>query len=329
MFPWFQFKNRKDYLEEGIGDIEPITHTEFFHKLTLSKVDWMTLSEWYDLEFTDRSEEFYLCFLTETGFLKPYISDEFKGKESSAKGGLEYTLHKLNINSLYGRMGLRREQSETVLEYDEDTDWYKWTTTETEDEGVESYIPYAVFVTSYARRRLLRNCIAVGPDNVIHCDTDSVIHYGEPSPDIKHLDREDVDDPMDMLGAWGIESRPAAIYEGGFKKYVEYAHYPPRSFDDILGTAIAGVPKRIKNGMPVGMWVEILDRPERLTEDAVMGHQEYRIKSEWLRNDYEKHGMDPDRVNTYKLMPKHVHGGTILVGTEYRCNASFLILFKR
>lgn len=328
MFPWFQFKNKKEYLKEGLTEIAPIERTEFYHELTLCSVDWRLLERWYDVEYDPEYEDLYYCFLTEIGFMRPYIEGEFIGKERSEKNGLEYLLHKLNINSLYGRMGLRRESSKTELVYDEDTDWYKWESTVEDDESIESYIPYAVFCTAYARKRLLENCMAVGPENVIHCDTDSVIHYGEPSPNIKHLDRKDVTDPMDMLGSWGIESRPVAVWEGGFKRYIEYAQYPPRTFGDIIGTALAGVPKNVKNGVPMGLWVEILDNPESIVEDSQYGHKEYRIRSEWLRNDYIKAGKDPDKVDTMKLLPIHVHGGTILTGTTYRMSGSFILRFR-
>jgi hypothetical protein len=60
------------------------------------------------------------------------------------------------------------------------------------------------------------------------------------------------------------------------------------------------------------MWIELLDDPQLITTSSVLGHEDYHIKSEWLRRIYEENGMDPDHVNTMKLIPRKVPGGVIL-----------------
>ena len=159
----------------------------------------------------------------------------------------------------------------------------------------------------------VRACLDAMPNSVIHCDTDSVIHYGEPVESIPHGEH---------LGTWGIESRPQYIVESGFKRYVETRHYPPQSSDDFIGMALAGVPQpKDKDGVPYGMQIEILDDPSIILHDGyILGNEHYRIKSKWLRQLYIQHNLNPDDVDTMKLIPKKVVGGVILEKRQHKLN---------
>lgn len=220
------------------------------------------------------------------------------------------------INSVYGRSGLALETEHVGLEWDYRINDWNWTREFTINEDNDSYIPYAIAATSYARARLLQNvkaCLEQMPGSVIHCDTDSVIHYGPPCPDIEHGDH---------LGTWGIESEPPVIIEGGFKRYVELKQYPMQSMDDLIGMALAGVPQRKdKEGCPIGMWLEVLDDPMVILDTGhVLGHADYQVRSPWLRRLLDEHGYDPDNVDTRKLIPVKVPGGVILEGREHQLN---------
>lgn len=220
------------------------------------------------------------------------------------------------INSVYGRSGLALETEEVSLRWDFRIGDWNWTRDFTINEDNDSYVPYAIAATSYARARLLQNvkaCLEQMPDSVIHCDTDSVVHYGPPCPDIEHGEH---------LGTWGIESEPPIIIEGGFKRYVELRQYPMESMKDLMGMALAGVPQRKdKDGCPVGMWLEVLDDPMVILETGhTLGHEGYQIRSPWLRRLLDEHGYDPDNVDTRKLIPVKVPGGVILEGREHQLN---------
>ena len=94
--------------------------------------------------------------------------------------------------------------------------------------------------------------------------------------------------------------------------------------------ACAGVPQRVNHlGVPVGMWVELLDDPELITSGAELGREDYRISSPWLRKLYIDNGMDPDRVNTLKLIGRRVHGGVILDGHTHTLNDGMQIRMRR
>jgi hypothetical protein len=305
MFPWFQFKNVYDNQIEGWEYGTLIEETYQWHELTLTNVDLDILMDWYDVEFDQEYPHTYFVFMQKTGVFAGYIEHYMEQKERAEKGSLEYTSAKLAMNSGYGRMALARETEDTVLEWDDEIGDFMLHSSPTINDETENYLPYAMFVTAYARARLLENCLQLMEEGkqILHCDTDSVIHLDEESEEMDH---------GDYLGGWGIECRPLKIYEGGFKRYIEILHEPVQSLKDINVTC-AGVPQRINHlGVAVGTWVELLDDPQLITTSSVLGHEDYHIKSEWLRMIYEENGMDPDHVNTMKLIPRKVPGGVIL-----------------
>jgi len=149
-------------------------------------------------------------------------------------------------------------------------------------------------------------------NSVFHCDTDSVIYQGEP---LGGYGKE--------LGMWDLESRPDAIYEGGFKRYIEVFWDAEKPLE-VYNVTCAGVPQpKRADGLPYGMWVELLDKPERIFGEE-LGHEHYAIESPWLRKMYEKAGKNPDDVNTLKLLPRRVPGGVILEGHTHKIDSDGL-----
>ena len=324
-FPWFQFKNGYDNQLEGLKQGDPVIYTTEFHELILTNVDLDLLSEWYNIEYDQDWEPKYWIFKSKVGIFTDYLDFWTEKKEKATKGSLEYVTSKLMINSLYGRFALAPETEIIHLEYEEDTELWKWESEPGINENSDAYLPFAMFVTAWARRTLLDNCRAIGCDNVIHCDTDSVIHYGEAVESPKSVHGE-------HRGTWGIESRPTVIYEGGFKRYIEIfsADGEIHSMKDV-GMAAAGVPQQSDDqGCPIGMWVELLDDPTRITMTGyTLGHTDYKIKSQWLRDLYVKCGRDPDCVNTMKLIPENVPGGVILRERQHALNDNIIYRLRR
>ena len=322
MFPWFQFKNVYDYQIENMEYGSIIEETKEWHEMTLTNVDLDVIMDWYDVEFDEDYAHTYFVFLQKTGIFAGYIEHYMEQKERAEKGSLEYTSAKLAMNSGYGRMALARETEETILEWDDEMGDYMLHSIPTINDDTENFLPYAMFVTSYARARLLENCLALLKEGkqIYHCDTDSAIHEGTESPEMDH---------GDYLGGWGIESRPVKIYEGGFKRYVEIMHEPIRDLKDINVTC-AGVPQRVNHlGVPVGMWIELLDDPKLITSSFTLGQEDYQIKSRWLRDLYLKNGMDPDHVNTMKLIPVKCPGGVILQPRQHTISDNMMWRLRR
>lgn len=307
MIPWFRFKRAADYWLEDIELDEPVTKTDKWHLLTLTNVELELLEKWYHVEKAyDDSDDpaIFYAFNSCIGALEPYITEQMDKKSKAVKGTLDYLMPKYMMNTPYGRFGLNPDMESTSLVWENDK--LVWKQTKTVMQQHDAYLPMAEFVTAHAKRRLLDYVAKVGCDKVIHCDTDSVIHKGR---EVKGIDYGD------NLGQWGIEARPLKIYEGGFKRYIEILEHDEVWSDKKkwLSMACAGVPnKKTSKDVPVGMWIELLDNPEKILSDDELGHKEYRIESKWLRKLYQEHNMNPDKVNTMKLIPRHVPGGVIL-----------------
>lgn len=225
------------------------------------------------------------------------------------------------LNAAYGRFALIPDGSTTelVLEDGEPV----WKTSEEKGKPT-AFLPFAMFVTAWARRELMDRVRLVvdtyGVDSVLHCDTDSVIYLGEP---IGGYGKE--------LGMWDLESRPDEIYEGGFKRYIEVFNDKP-FFDKEekkiarYNVTCAGVPQpKRADGLPYGMWIELLDEPSRIF-GGELGHADYMITSDWLQDLYIDAKKDWEHVNTLKLLPRRVHGGVILEGHTHEIDSDGLAL---
>ena len=216
------------------------------------------------------------------------------------------------LNAAYGRFALipDGERTELIME-DGDLRWHS----EEEKGEPTAYLPYAMFTTAWARKELMDRVRLVtserGIDAVLHCDTDSVIYKGEP---IGGYGKE--------IGMWDLESQPDAIYEAGFKRYIEVFNDQEIPYN----VTCAGVPQpKRADGLPYGMWIELLDDPSRIFS-GVLGHESYTIKSEWLRQWYWSCNKDPSNVNTLKLLPRKVPGGVILEGHTHELDGDGLVL---
>ena len=321
--PWFTFKNGIDYCGEDLRYGQHVEVTKQWHVLTLTSVDWENLAIDYDIEVTQGCAEFW-AFRSRVGLMKPYIDKWAAEKKKARKGSAEREHAKRMLNAAYGRFALIPDGEHTEL-IEEDGD-LRWRSEEEKGEP-SAYLPYAMFTTAWARRELMDRVRLVtrlrGIDAVLHCDTDSVIYKGEP---IGGYGKE--------IGQWDLESQPTAIYEGGFKRYIEVFDNEPYYKTDEKGNVkitrynvtCAGVPQpKRADGLPYGMWIELLDKPDRIF-GGELGHEHYKIESDWLRDMYLAHDKDPDDVNTLKLLTRKVPGGVILEGHTHEIDGDGLTL---
>lgn len=147
------------------------------------------------------------------------------------------TVAKLMQNSLYGKFGSRRERRQFKTWLDEtDTDYEPWGDFYLVPEFAEDMkcLPqWAVFITAYARLRLLGDIYAVGPENVIYGDTDSLTVR-----DCVHL-------PTGAdYGDWKLEKEWRSFRAAAPKVYAGELVAPNKKGEKLLG-AIKGIPKRV------------------------------------------------------------------------------------
>ncbi|MHB1222394.1 MAG: DNA polymerase, partial [Gammaproteobacteria bacterium] len=113
------------------------------------------------------------------------VRKEYKGRPQEA-------IAKLMQNSLYGKFGSRRErvelfhpetQKDSIGAYPFNNSEYWYTRTMHNDDMLVKP-EWAVFITAFARIRLLETAYAVGVENVLYGDTDSLTVYAGNSENI-------------------------------------------------------------------------------------------------------------------------------------------------
>lgn len=323
MVPYYAFKSAIDYCSEGLKAGEPVEWCGEWHELSMTNIDLELLQRFYHVEFDPDYPVCYWVFKQRMGTFREYIDSWTEIKERSEPGSVEYLNAKNHINMLYGRFALSYDGEVTSLEWDDDLEDWVYKSEIEINEDIVNYLPLAIFVTAHARRRLLTHVEDLGM-RLIHSDTDSCIHKGPQSKAVTYGDHR---------GTWGIDDKkkrnPIEIFEGGFKRYIEIMNRPIRSLDDIKVTC-AGVPQhRTDAGVPVDMWVELLDDPSLICTRTTLGEEHYRIKSAWIRNLYVENGMNPDDVDTRKNIPVKVRGGVILDKRTHELSDNLVYRIKR
>lgn len=130
-------------------------------------------------------------FTGKVGLFNEYIEKFWKMKLSDDP--VIKSLGKLFLNALYGKFGEGYRKQDFHIFYGEKV------SLELESETNEpvGYIPVAIFITSYSRVFLILSILAVGYQNFIYCDTDS-IHITVMEPKNLHIHPNE-------LGAWKLE----------------------------------------------------------------------------------------------------------------------------
>jgi len=323
----YMFKQKVDCILEGIAYGTPLEKCDHYHKIVITSVDFETLLDYYDFVIDWEREPVFYVFKSRRGMFDEYIKEQADAKNNAPPGSLEREKAKLLMNGLYGRFALNPEITETKLEFSlDDLSGMKFKSTTILNDENDAYLPISIFVTAFARQHLIRSAEKIGWKNLIHADTDSLIYYEDVPNDLSEY--KDQLPSGKQLGQWKNESYPVAVWEGGVKRYFEILKDPITGLD-CIAMACAGVPQRVdKHGVPVGMWVEILDDPAKIASEDLLGRADYRIKSTWLRSLYYQFGLDPDRVNTFKLIPVQCEGGIILDERQHQLNDTMALRFR-
>lgn len=160
------------------------------------------LLECYDIEGLDLSKQIYIL-KRENVALKAYMEELYKGKSTNT--GTKKYYFKILLNSLYGKF-LSRPDGIYIS-------YANGKRTKCDDEDRPTYyLPLGMFIAMMGRVTLIKAMLSIPYDNVLYCDTDSIIYIGDKDPDVNI---------GPYMGDWSIENENFSAYIVGPKTYQE------------------------------------------------------------------------------------------------------------
>lgn len=181
----------------------------------------------YDTINWNLGERVYISMI-ENRLLKPYIEMLYKGKQENT-GTVRY-YYKILLNSLYGKFLSRPDG--VNMSY---TGGYRHKIEQ--DDKRTYYLPLGMFIAMMGRVTLMRAMLSIPYDNVLYCDTDSIIYIGDEQPNVT-IGRE--------LGTWSFENDNFSVSVIGQKTYQEL------NPDGEVITKCAGLSGSISRGLQFG-----------------------------------------------------------------------------
>ena len=166
------------------------SYRAFYEKLDFN-VENITLEEFlllknnYDMNY---KINYAFIFNSMEKLFDEFVNDMVKLKIEYDKDEFLRNCYKLCMNNLYGKFGEKVEKITLLKNLDENGDWINKNNYDKEDETTNTlikktsdyfYPAVAVYVTSYARIKMINFVELVGWNNVIYMDTDSLHLIGE------------------------------------------------------------------------------------------------------------------------------------------------------
>ena len=173
----------------------------------------------------DDTKRMYIAMMKNV-VLKSYITHLFEGKKNNT--GTKRYYYKILMNSLYGKFLSRPDgvsisyeggERHKVQEVDRPT----------------YYLPLGNWIAMMGRVTLMKALLSVPKENLLYCDTDSIIYKGDIKPKVK-IGKE--------LGTWGVENDDFDAWIVGAKTYQELNH------DGTLITKCAGLSNDVREQIP-------------------------------------------------------------------------------
>lgn len=169
--PTIQVKNDMRYKQT-----EYITESMGITRLSLTNLDYELFKKHYEIEYFDNSN--YISFACKKGLLAKYVDywTEVKIQAKKNHDDATYYIAKRWLNSPYGKTGTKPDRISKEPYLDEETNIVKFLSKE--DVATAIYIPYATFVTAWARYKII-TAAQKEYDNFIYADTDSLHLLGD------------------------------------------------------------------------------------------------------------------------------------------------------
>lgn len=269
--------------------------------LTLTCIDFKLFLEHYnvrDFKILDGC-----WFKARIGLFDDYINP-YKELKMKSKGAMR-ELAKLFLNNLYGKMASNDDSSFKVA-YLKDDNSLGFMPCEAHDKKA-GYIPIGSAITSYARNFTIRaaqkNYYGSDKAGFIYADTDS-IHCDLPPEKVKGI----TIDPVNFC-CWKLESYWDEAIFVRQKTYIEHiTHEDGDPIDNpYYNVKCAGMPEKCKD-----LFVKSMTGYEVKEGDKYDEEEKEFINTKRTLKDF-KVGL---KIKG-KLMPKRIHGGTVLVEGYY------------
>lgn len=202
--------------------------------------EWEIVKECYDIIEIDKPKEYYIA-MVDNDILQPYVKELYKGKQTNT--GTKRYYYKILLNSLYGKFLSRPDgikisyanQQRTKIE---------------DSERKTYYLPLGSWVAMGGRVDLMKAMLSIPKDNVLYCDTDSMIYIGDQQPNVT-IGKD--------LGMWGVEHENTEAWIVGPKTYQE--RYVNDNGKIEVITKCAGLSKMMLGYVPFGELKEGLTVP--------------------------------------------------------------------
>lgn len=204
--------------------------------LALWEDEWEIIQESYEHWDVQIETEFWIRGV-ENVPLHDYIRYLYKGKQENT--GSVKLYFKILLNSLYGKFLTRPDG--TVIHYVEG----QRVKVEEKDRRTY-YLPLGAWIAMMGRVTLYRAMSSIPVENVLYCDTDSIIFKGDVWPDVT-IGKD--------LGDWGVESEHVTAWIVGPKTYQELSRNerepaPAGLCGSKSLTKCAGMPRDIADRLP-------------------------------------------------------------------------------
>ena len=181
----------------------------------------------YDVEITPIE---YYYFDKVEGCFNNFIDTNYEVKKTSR--GAKRQIAKLNLDSLYGRFGIKIGRHKTMPIIEDGV--LKFVNSEVLKDNTIRYLPMAIFITSIARYLIIRTALEI-IDRVVYIDTDGIHIVGDDIPDVFDIGKE--------LGEWKIEAEFNRAKYIGLKTYIH---------DEVNGETVvkmSGAPEEVRKNI--------------------------------------------------------------------------------
>ena len=181
----------------------------------------------YDVEVTPIE---YYYFDKVEGCFDNFIDTNYEIKKTSR--GAKRQIAKLNLDSLYGRFGIKIGRHKTIPIIEDGV--LKFVNSEVLKDNTIRYLPMAIFITSIARYLIIRTALEI-IDRVVYIDTDGIHIVGDDIPDVFDIGKE--------LGEWKIEAEFNRAKYIGLKTYIH---------DEVNGETVvkmSGAPEEVRKNI--------------------------------------------------------------------------------